>query len=147
MTDTNAGLGHSLLLQDGDLVLSAGVLAEVDGTANLAQALTLSVLTPWGTDLFNTRYGLSAASAFTRANDLRMVKELLRLELVRTIGADPRVSDIRSVLFDDDPEYLAAHPGSAAANAAARLRRSWTVEVDIETITGSGATLLVDVEV
>jgi hypothetical protein len=147
VTDTDTGLGHSLLLQDGDLVLSAGALAEVDGIANLAQALTLRVLTPYGSDMFNTRYGLSAASAFTRPYGLRMVKELLRLELVRTIGADPRVSDVRSVLFDDDPAFLAAHPGGAADAADRRLRRTWAVEVDIETATGTGATLLVDVEV
>jgi hypothetical protein len=76
-----------------------------------------------------------------------MVKELLRLELVRTIGADPRVSDVRSVLFDDDPAFLAAHPGGAADAEARRLRRTWAVEVDVETATGTDATLLVDVEV
>jgi hypothetical protein len=141
---TGTALGHGLLLQDGDLVLSGGALAEVAGVANLAQALTLRVLTPYGTDLFNTRYGLSAASALTRPNSLRMVKELLRLELVRTIGADPRVSDVVQVLFDDDPAYLRSHPGAAADR---RVRRSWAVEVDVEMVSGGSATLLVDVEV
>jgi hypothetical protein len=114
-------------------VLDGGRLAEVDGIANLTQALTLRVLTPFGSDRFNTGYGLDVTRAFTEPNGVRMVKELIRLNLVRTLGTDPRVREVREVTFVDD--------------TAARHRRMWTVEVDLETVGGSAATLVVDVEV
>jgi hypothetical protein len=42
--------GRGLRVDDGDLVLDGGDLAEVTGIANLTQALTLRVLTPFGSD-------------------------------------------------------------------------------------------------
>ena len=65
-------LGRSLKLGDGDLVMVDQVVAgdggtrtvrtleETSGVANLAQALTLRVLTPSGADIFNTTYGFDA---------------------------------------------------------------------------------------
>jgi hypothetical protein len=139
--------GRGLLVDDGDLVLDGNDLAEVTGLANLVQALTLRVLTPFGSDRFNTGYGLDVTQAFTVANSARMAKELLRLSLVATLATDPRVSEVRQVTFDDDPERLAAGPDAVASANTARIRRSWTVEADLETISGAPATLQLNVEV
>jgi hypothetical protein len=139
--------GRGLFVDDGDLVLDGGDLAEVTGLANLVQALTLRVLTPFGSDRFNTGYGLDVTQAFTVANSARMAKELLRLSLVATLATDPRVSEVRQVTFDDDPERLAAGPDAVASANTARIRRSWTVEADLETISGAPATLQLNVEV
>jgi hypothetical protein len=116
-------LGRSLLLRDGDLVLADGRLIEVSGAANLLQALTLRVLTPFGDDRFNTGYGFDAADVFTRATTLRGTRDLMQLNLVRTLGTDPRVQDIRSVVFLDPPE-------------AAR-HRAWPVVVTLVTVDGA----------
>ncbi|MFS8197503.1 hypothetical protein ACLVWQ_02330 [Streptomyces sp. CWNU-52B] len=94
--------GHGLLLDDGDLVVRGGGLAEVRGPANLVQALTLRLLTPYGTDRCNHRYGLSAGEAFTHPGGPRVLKDLLRLEIVRTLGADPRVREVLDVAFTED---------------------------------------------
>ncbi|MFB4296706.1 hypothetical protein [Actinomadura sp. NTSP31] len=139
--------GRSLLLDDGDLVVTAGRLQEVESVANLSQALTLRVLTPFGSDPFNTGYGLDIAQAFTQANPVSRVKQLVQLNLVRTLGTDPRVRDIREVVFDDDPDLLAADPALAPAADDARRRRVRTVRVALDTVAGDPLTLLVDVGV
>lgn len=129
--DGRAGrpFGRSLALDDGDLVLDGGVLRTVSGTANLLQALTLRVLTPYGSDRFTTTYGLDVRQALTGAHGRRMARELLRLDLVRTLASDPRISEVRDVIFTDD-----ADPGL-------RVRG---VEVVVETVTGATTTLFVD---
>lgn len=121
-------LGHSLRFDDGDLVLDNGDLRMVAGRANLVQALTLRLLTPYGTDRFNTSYGVDLRPVLTEAHSRRTARELLRLNLVRTVAADPRVREVQDVIFDDDP--------------AVRQRRH--VEVVVELVTGESATLVVD---
>ena len=132
--------GQSLRVEDGDLVFDGGKLTEIDGIGSLTQALTLRILTPFGSDRFNTGYGLDVRQAFTQPGGVRMVKELLKLNLVSTIGTDPRVREVKRVVFDDDPE-------PAPEVRAAHHRRVWTVQVELETVAGTAVTLLVDVEV
>ncbi|MFG3294286.1 hypothetical protein ACGF3G_36475 [Streptomyces sp. NPDC048179] len=139
--------GRSLLLDDGDLVVAQGQLLEVESAANLSQALTLRVLTPFGSDPFNTGYGLDIGQAFTQPNPVSVVKQLVQLNLVRTLGTDPRVRDIRQVVFDDDPDLLAANPALEPTVRGAHSRRVWTVRVELDTVAGDPLTLLVDVGV
>jgi hypothetical protein len=121
--------GHSLRFDDGDLVIDDGDLGTVTGRANLVQALTMRLLTPYGTDRFNTAYGLDLRQVLTGAHSRRTVRELLRLNLVRALAADPRVREVRDVTFgDDDPA----------------VRRPGHAEVVVELITGESATLAVD---
>jgi hypothetical protein len=136
--------GRGFLVDDGDLVLTGGRLAEITGIANLAQALTLRILTPLGSDPFDINYGLDVRQAFTAPNSTRIVKELLKLNLVGTLTADPRVTEVRRVTFDDDPDRLAADPDAART---ARLSRKWTVVVEVDTVAGTTATVRANVEV
>ncbi|UNZ21169.1 hypothetical protein [Streptomyces sp. 891-h] len=129
-------LGHSLLLEDGDLVVRDGALAQVRGTANLLQSLSLRLLTPYGSDRFNHRYGLSAGETFTRPGSVREAQELLRLEVVRTLAADPRVREVVGVVFA---------PGRDTGGRADR--RAWTVAVTVETVDGRTAALSADLKV
>lgn len=133
--NSNDPFGYSLAVIDGDIVFENSELREVSGQANLLQALRLRVLTPFGSDMFNTNYGLNVQQAFTQPNGIRMVKELLKLSLVQTLGTDPRVSDIRQVLFEDDPLYQAQHPELSAQDINAdRRTRYWRVDVVLDTI-------------
>ncbi|MFE5720441.1 hypothetical protein [Streptomyces erythrochromogenes] len=119
---STTGLGHSLELRDGDLALDGGRLAEVCGLPNLVQALTLRVLTPLGSDRFTTTYGLDLAGMFSQATGTRTAQDLLRLSLVRTLGTDPRVREIRDVTV------LAPPDGE---------RRHWQAEVTLLTVDGA----------
>lgn len=128
MTDD---LGRSLRLDDGDLVVRDGQLAEVKGLANLVQALTLSLLTPYGSDRFDGRYGLSVGDAFGSPAGLTAVQELLRMEIVRTLAADPRVGEVTEVTFTHRPDD----------------RRKWTAQVVVETVGGRTTAVSADLEV
>jgi hypothetical protein len=143
--------GHSLALVDGDIVFdddaAAGLrrLRVVADRPNLLQALQLRVLTPFGSDPFNVTYGLDVRQAFTRPGSVRLVKELIKLNLVRTLGTDRRVRDVREILFSDDPGYAARHLETGAATLRdERHRRFWQVEVILDTADGD-ATLSVTV--
>ncbi|MFL6126305.1 hypothetical protein [Actinophytocola sp.] len=136
--------GRGFRLNNGDLAFDGGDLAQVAGIANLTQALTLRILTPLGSDRFDTGYGLDVRQAFTTPNGVRVVKELLRLNLVSTLTADPRVHEVRKVSFDDDPDRLAADPDGGST---ARVSRRWTVVVDLDTVAGAALTLRANVEV
>ena len=127
-------LGRSLKLGDGDLVMVDQVVAgdggtrtvrtleETSGVANLAQALTLRVLTPSGADIFNTTYGFDAADVFTRDATARTARDLIQLNVVRALGTDPRVREIREVNF---------------VEPSPRSRRSWQVTVTVVTVDGA----------
>ena len=148
-TGREAVFGSSFLLEDGDLVLSTGDLTGepqlVHGLANLRQALALRLLTPYGTDPVNATYGLDARTAFTGGHSRRMVKELIRLQVVRTLAADPRVREVTDVLFDDDPQFV-AQVRAAGGRPADHHNRLWQVLVTVETVQNTTALVLVDVE-
>jgi hypothetical protein len=130
--------GRSLLLVDGDIafeqVAGKSRLLEVAGRPNLTQALELRVLTPLGSDRFNILYGLDYAQIFGSEEGLRMTKELIKLNLVRTLATDARIADVREIRFQDEEEYAAAHPEISDAELREdRVRRRWEVEVLLET--------------
>lgn len=130
-------LGYSLLLDDGDLVVRGTGLAEVHGLANLVQALTLRLLTPFGTDRCDHRYGLSAGPAFAHPGGTAALKDLLRLEIVRTLAADPRVHEVVDVTY---AETEPAEPGASRP-------RVLSVRVLVEAIDGRTTALTAEVEV
>lgn len=134
--------GVGLLLDDGDIVFEAGSPETVAGLPNLMQALQLRILTPWGTDPINAAYGLDVRDAFTLGLSRDAMKALLRLNLIRTVAGDPRVAALRAVMFDDDPAYLAAHPGATVPEGSDARRRA-LVEIDLDPVPvrqGQGAT-------
>jgi hypothetical protein len=124
-----AAYGRGLLLDDGDLVLDNGALVEVSGLVNLRQGLLLRLETPWASDLLNTGYGLDVLEGFTSGLSRARSKDVLRLSIVRTLSADPRVAAVDQVLFDDDPEYLADHPRDAGVD-----RRRALVQVTVQPV-------------
>lgn len=127
--------GNSLALEDGDIVFANNTLQMVSGTDNLLQSLELRVLTPFGSDIFNTTYGLDVTQAFTQPGSIRMVKELLKLSLVQTLGTDPRVQDILDVQFSEVQVGDLQHS------------RSWTVNVVIHTVDAQTTTLTLNIGV
>lgn len=118
-----AAFGSSLVLEDGDLVFEqVGAerrLREVAGLDNLIQALELRVLTPYGSDVFNVLYGLDYAQIFGSPGGAARTRDLVKLNLVRTLATDSRIGEIRDVVFVEDEE--------------SRVRRRWYVEVQLET--------------
>jgi phage baseplate assembly protein W len=113
----------------------------VDGIENLAQALTLRVMTPLGNDRFNVLYGIDIRRAFVDPHTARETKDLIRMNLVRAIGTDPRVRDVREIVFEDD------EPGNDVAVRLAKQRRTWTARIVVDTVLAEGLTFPVEVSV
>ncbi|MEV1289104.1 hypothetical protein [Micromonospora sp. NPDC049679] len=113
MTETNAVtaravLGHGLALtpigpdslgldlrwRDG--TAGAGI-AIVDGVENLAQDLTVALLTPTGTDPFDLGFGFDGLRVLTLNTPPALTEELIRLSVIRTLTADARVREVLDV--------------------------------------------------
>jgi hypothetical protein len=141
-------LGTGLQAKDGDLVFDgyAGDLVLITDTDALAQALGLSIETQLASDHINTGFGFDRAAVGTYAYGISTQKEHVRMELVRCVGMDRRVKDVREVFFQDDQRYFELNPGLDAAAqeqiaAAARASREYTVYVIVETINSDLLTL------
>lgn len=151
-------LGVSLALVDGDLAFTGGGdLQQVAGRENLHQGLKAIIETPFGTDLFNVGYGFDLGASLgvdlesilaTELGTSRVVpqglpllKELVRLNLVRSLSIDDRVAEVREVVFDDEPRFfeLVRNADPISSRAEHKSRRSWRVVVVLTLVTGGEA--------
>jgi hypothetical protein len=133
-------LGRSLTLDQGDLVFDTANrdLTLVEQQDALKQALVLAIQTQVGSDRVNAGFGFDRLSVGAYAYGIDTRKEYVKMQLVKTVSADPRVRDVREVFFQDDPRFFELQPALASAQdqivAAARSSREYTVYVTVETI-------------
>lgn len=142
----HVALGRSIKLSGGDFTLITGEpdesgrqwrdLAQVTGRENFAQALQMIIETPIGSDQINVNYGLDLAAIFTVANTVRSIKDVIRLNLVKSLSADDRIREINEIVFDDEPDFaqLAPELASDASGPAARHTRLWHAVARFTTI-------------
>lgn len=138
-------LGRSLALDDGDLVIDRITHgpALVEGFPALVQALVLTVRTQVGADLLNIGFGFDALAVARYAEGAAARKEHIRMELVRCLDTDRRVTGVREVLFEDDPRFAELAPDRSALRDpdAARAGRSRTVYAVVDTVAGTALTI------
>jgi len=86
-----------------DLTLTAdgADLAMVDGVENLAQSLSVAVLTPLGADMFNTAFGFDGLNALVEESAAVMQRERVRVSIVQLLQKDARVRRIVDVRLVD----------------------------------------------
>jgi hypothetical protein len=147
--------GTSLKLEDGDLSLAPGQpdangntwldLVLTSGTDNFSQGLQVMIGTPFGGDPVNVKYGLDVAAIFTVANAVRSVKDVIRLNLVKSLSVDDRVREIVEIVFDDEADFALLAPELAGGDpgAVARRGRLWHAVVAFTTIAGGQQTIVV----
>ena len=113
-----------LQLDDGDLVFDdqASDLAMVTDTGALTQALIMSIETQLGSDRINSGFGFDRAAVGAYAYGIHTQKEYVKMQLVRCVGLDRRVKDVREAFFQDDPRYFELNPGLGRRRAAADSR-------------------------
>ncbi|TMV00043.1 hypothetical protein [Streptomyces sp. DASNCL29] len=125
-------LGHGLALRSTgrdsighDLVFAPTAdgrdLALVEGGENLAQSLSVALLTAPGTDPFHTRFGFDGLQVLTRGLTQPMALELLRLSVLRTVSVESRVAEVLDLTLTE------TGPGT----------RRWQVDVLLRTVLGS----------
>jgi phage baseplate assembly protein W len=106
-------------------------LAIVDGVDNLAQVLSAAVLTPLGSDVFNTDFGFDGLNALADETTPTLQRERVRVSIVALLRKDRRVGRIVDVKLID--QRLEA-PTTGAA-------RQLDVRVVFEAVTGDQLTL------
>jgi hypothetical protein len=141
-------LGSSLALDDGDVVFDNRTrdLAQVTGAPALTQALVLGIETQLGSDRLNATFGFDRAAVSAFAFGIQTQKEYVKMQLVRCVGLDRRVKDVREAFFQDDPRFFELNPQIDEARqqeivAAARSGRAYTAFVIVETINSDVVTL------
>jgi hypothetical protein len=135
--------GFGLKLEGGDLVFDGGDLALVSGAPCFLQDLQVMIGTPFGSDPVNVKYGLDVAAIFTLADTVRGVKDVIRLNLVKSLSLDDRVREILAVAFDDEPEFAVFAPNQQIDVAASRRSRRWSSVAAFTNIGGDQQTLVV----
>lgn len=128
---------RSLQLAGGDLRLVDGDFAMVSGRDNFLQALQVMIETPFGTDIFNINYGFDLLASIGQPQSVRLIKELIRLHVVKSLSQDDRVREIREVVFDDEPRFFEIDPqqDEEASRRERKTARRWQALVLLETIT------------
>lgn len=141
--DKPTAFGRSLRLLDGDLILDQGDLAMIVGRDNFLQGLQVMIETPFGTDIFNVNYGFDLPGLLGSPQTVRLIKELIRLNIVKSVSQDDRVREIQEVVFDDDPRFFEILP-DYAADQQQRIRRAerrWQAVIVLATVAEGEAAL------
>jgi len=135
--------GQSLRLQDGDLRFANQELDMVVGRDNLMQSLRAMIDTPFGSDIFNVNYGFDTLAILSGQTTLGQTKDLIRLNIVKSLSQDNRIREIQDVIFDDDPRYLATLTPSAIADLRQQhiFPRRWQATVVLATVPEGDVTL------
>jgi phage baseplate assembly protein W len=128
--------GRSLLMNDGDLAFAAGDFLVTQGRDSFLQGMRNMINTPFGSDVFNVQYGFDLLSCLSVPQPLSAVKQLIRLNIVRSLSTDSRIRQIEEIFFDDEDGFYELSPTSDRA-ANDRLRRSsrkWQAIVVVQTV-------------
>jgi phage baseplate assembly protein W len=109
-------------------------LAIVSGPENLEQALSVALTTRLGDDVFNTGFGFDGLDALAQETNPVLARERVRIAVIRTIQADPRVRRVVDVRLDN---------GSSDERSTAALRagRELRVRVVFETVSYQQGTI------
>lgn len=134
--DTTPPLGRSLAIAEGDLVLLDGDFVAVAGRENFLQGMQVMIETPFASDIFNIRYGFDIVGILSQPQLPGLLKELIRLNVVKSLSTDNRIREIREVAFSDDARFfeLAPENDPGEARRARKLERRWQAVVVLHTI-------------
>jgi hypothetical protein len=136
--DPALDIGRDLTLTQGPDGLD---LVRVDGMDNLGQCLEVALTTALGDDAFNIAFGFDGIRALAEETNPVLVRERVRVAVIRVLANDPRVVRIVDLkLLDGRLE-----PGSPPADGqlAARIDRWRTVKVDVAFEAVSGERVVV----
>ena len=135
--------GRSLVLSDGDLLFAGGDFQIIVGRDNFFQGMRVMINTPAGSDIFNVRYGFDLLSCLAAPQSPSVVKQLIKLNIVKSLSQDNRIRQIEEIAFDDEPRFYELSPESDP-DTNSRIRqttRRWQAVVLIQTVQEGGVTI------
>jgi hypothetical protein len=135
--------GRSLVLSDGDLLFATGDFQVIAGRDNFFQGMRNMINTPAGSDIFNVRYGFDLLSCLAAPQSPSVVKQLIKLNIVKSLSTDNRIRQIEDIAFDDEPRFYELSPESDPdANSKKRqASRQWQAVVVVQTMQEGGVTI------
>jgi hypothetical protein len=141
--ETITQLGRSLALSEGDLVLINGDFAGIAGRDNFLQGMQVMIETPFASDIFNISYGFDALNILSQPQPPGFLKELIRLNIVKSLSTDNRIREIREIAFSDEARFFEIAPENdpGETERARRTERRWQAVVVLHTI-GEGEVAL-----
>lgn len=131
-----SALGRSLRLVDGDLSFTEGDLATITGRDNFLQAMQVMIETPMGTDIFNVSYGFDLLNSIGAPQSISLMKEMIRLNIVKSLSIDDRVREIKEILFNDEPRFFEINPefDPEESRRSRKQSRRWEAVVVLRTV-------------
>ena len=138
--------GKSLQLTTGDLVLDQGDLEVISGRDNFLQAMQVMIETPFGSDIFNVNYGFDLLSILQSPQPVSQIKDLIRLNIIKSVSQDTRVREIKEVVFDDESRFFEILPDQNADEhrRTRKTERRWQVIVVLATVSEGEVVLRLD---
>jgi hypothetical protein len=141
-------LGRSLRLTGNDLSFAPGDRGLVDleliaDSDNFLQAMQVMIETPFGSDVFNVNYGFDLLNSISLPETVSVIKELIRLNIIKSLSLDDRVKEIKAVAFNDEPAFFAVRPelNQDKSREQRKKERKWEAVIVLQTITGSEVAL------
>jgi phage baseplate assembly protein W len=139
-------LGRGLALSAGDLVLLNGDFVEIAGRDNFLQGMQVMIETPFASDIFNINYGFDIVNILSQPQPPGFLKELIRLNVVKSLSTDNRVAEIREIAFSDEARFFEIAPDNDPdeTQRQRRLERRWQAVVVLHTISEGEVALRLD---
>jgi hypothetical protein len=135
--------GRSLRLSEGDLLFVDGDLEMIAGRENFFQGIRAMIDTPFASDIFNVRYGFDLLSCMAAPQSPTVVKQLIKLNIVKSLSTDNRIRQIEEIVFDDELRFYELSPGSDpdATRKVRQASRQWQAIVLVQTVQEGGVTI------
>jgi hypothetical protein len=130
-------LGRSFRLVGGDLSFIDNDIAPIVDRDNFLQALQVMIETPMGSDVFNVSYGFDLLNSISAPQSVSLIKDLIRLNIVKSLSLDDRIREIKEIAFSDEPRFFEISP-EFEPEESRKLRkqsRRWQAVVVLQTIT------------
>ncbi len=136
-------LGKGLELANGDLRIVNDDFVPIRDRDNFLQDLQVMIETPLGSDVFNVNYGFDLLNSISLPESVSFIKELIRLNIIKSLSLDDRVKEIKEVTFNDEPRFFEINPAANAAQSrdSRKVDRRWEAVVVLQTITDSEVSL------
>ena len=137
LPDKPSVLGRSLRLVNGDLAISDSDFAAIADRDNFIQALQVMIETPMGSDVFNVSYGFDLLNSISAPQSVSLIKDLIRLNIVKSLSQDDRVREIKEIAFGDEPRFFEISPefDPEESRRLRKLSRRWQAVIVLQTIT------------
>lgn len=133
-TGAEEDIGQDIAFADGDIALVSGMDA-------LTQDLRLALCTGLGTDPLNQAFGSDAFAAMFEESDPMMLRERIRVAVIRVLQSDARIRRIVEVSIDGEARPFA---GPSGAGSAAERTTALSVVAVFETVLGEYATIAIE---